>query len=513
MSIVNLLEQGEFFDQDQLRFDDFVTTNTDSLPTPDAQKSMAISYGITAIPLEIRRDDRATHYLELALRTAGSPPPASEGQAQLPVNYMFVVDTSGSMEGTKLESIKSAIGTLVSQMKEDDVVGIVEFNELPRTTLPPTRVGVLDVEYLRLLVSQLTAEGGTDINLGLSYGLIEIGRPEIKNEINQVYLFSDGNPTSGEENWAIIRGNLDKQVRAVTRDDSFMQLGSGIRLSAFGFGADANIRELNALVGLTGGSFSFVTDASDISLHLQEQFVRDRHLAVANVQLQIRIDPEIEIWHLYGHDQITDPVGRAAVIQELKSIQSEAESELDVEPAPNIIAEEEGITIFVPNLATGETYFIVFEIAIPHNQTRSVGDALIQYIDIMNKENVTEGFDLTSGKIPSDTIVEHALGLWSSEVIFYALDDLRQRDLNTASTRIEQHIALLSQPNVGFSSPQLSNDITTLRKFSVLAQNLPNIYRHDESQGQNTRSYFEYFLTGFGQVRNGYNRTSFPSRP
>jgi len=56
---------------------------------------------------------------------------------------------------------------------------------------------------------------------------------------------------------------------------------------------------------------------------LQQDLKRGTHLAAINVQLQIEIDPEIDILHFYGHALITEPAERAAVTGEIISAEEE----------------------------------------------------------------------------------------------------------------------------------------------------------------------------------------------
>ncbi len=203
------------------------------------------------------------------------------------------------------------------------------------------------------MIQNLTASGGTDISLTLSFGINEISRYKTHQTINQIFLFSDGNPTSGEDNWIQIRQNVAEK----TRDN--------IRLSTFAFGADASKVELNRLAGITGGQHTFIREPKEMRISLQRSLDRRSHLAAMNVQMQIEIDPDISILHLYGHDIITDPVSRVAVERDVERTGKEAEKGFGVKPAADIVTQGNGIRIFVPNLAIGETYWVVFELTVP----------------------------------------------------------------------------------------------------------------------------------------------------
>ncbi len=99
VGIKDLIEQGVLIDQTNIRFDDFVAPNSEKIPSPSDGFSIGVSYGITSIPLNQKRDDRATHYLEIALKASDAAPSNQAKNQAPPVNYVFVIDTSGSMDG------------------------------------------------------------------------------------------------------------------------------------------------------------------------------------------------------------------------------------------------------------------------------------------------------------------------------------------------------------------------------------------------------------------------------
>ncbi len=99
VGIKDLIEQGVLFEQRNIRFDDFIALNSEGIPLPKSDNSLAVSYGITPIPRKQKRNQEATHYLEIALKTADTAPAEYQKSESPPVNYIFVIDTSGSMTG------------------------------------------------------------------------------------------------------------------------------------------------------------------------------------------------------------------------------------------------------------------------------------------------------------------------------------------------------------------------------------------------------------------------------
>jgi WD40 repeat protein/Mg-chelatase subunit ChlD len=508
-SLKELIAQGMMIEQDKIRFDDFVALNTEGIPSPKSNNALAVSHGIATIPAHQKRDERkkATHYLEIALKTADIAPVGHIETKAPPVNYIFVVDVSGSMSGEKIDTVKAAIRELFTRLRADDVIGVVAFNHQAKTLLESTPKQNISPSDFGKVINNLNADGFTDINLALSISIDEMRRYRGAQRVNQLFLFSDGNPTSGETDWINIRQNIATKMRQNTATDG------NIRLSTFVFGTDANKVELDRLAGITGGQSTFVIEPKeDVRHSLQQELARRNHLAAINVQMQIEIDSKIDILHFYGHDLITNPATRASIEREADLTGKKVEEDYGVKPQPDLIKEDKGIRVFVPNLAVGETYWVVFELAVPEqHKLLDFGKATVQYFDTFARQNQKPQFDLSpEGQIAPQWVAQHALGLWTSEVASYALYDVEANDLKTAEKRIQNHISVLEtarthltpqMPTATLAPVKLVDDIITLTKFLSLAKNL-----NQGASADNARVYLNYGLSELDSVRNGFVR-------
>jgi WD40 repeat protein/Mg-chelatase subunit ChlD len=521
-SIKELINEGVMIGQKHIRFDDFVALNTEGIPSPKSRQALAVSYGIVPIPAHQKRDKRATHYLEIALKTADVAPIGHPEAKAPPVNYIFVVDVSDSMSGTKIDHVRYSINELFGQLRADDVIGTIVFNHHAKTLLESTPKQNLSDDEFELMIDQLLADGGTDINQALSISIDEMRRYRGAQRVNQLFLFSDGNPTSGETDWIKIRQNIANKLRQNTATDGT------IRLSTFAFGhddannvVDANKVELERLAGLTGGQSILVMNPKEdidiIRRGLQQALARRTHLAAINMQMQIEIDSDIDILHFYGHDLITDKAARAAVEREADLTGKQVEEEYGVKPQPDLIKEDKGIRVFVPNLAVGETYWVVFELAVPEQRKSSAfGKATVQYFDTFARQNQRPQLALSpTGQIGPQFVAQYALGLWTSEEVSYALHDIEVNELATAEKRIKAHISVLEtakshlMPKTFSASSNpvnnlLVDDIITLNKFLTLAKNI-----NQGTSAENIRLYLNHGLRELEGTRNGVRRTRY----
>lgn len=427
------------------------------LPRPQTDGgAFTLSFGLTEIPWEQKRDAAATHYLEVALRTRVDGDPTDQVAATAPsVAYVFVVDTSGSMSGAKLEGAKSAMRSLFTEMHQEDVLGIVDFDDQVSTVLPPTSLAQLQLSDLDAALAKLLPQGGTDLDLGLSTAISEVlSVGGDLGTVSQVVLFSDGNPTDRVVDWMQIRANV---VTAIG--------GAAVRLSTFAFGADANARELDALAGVTGGSYDLVTDPAAVGQTLVSDLARRGRLLATDVRLNLDLRPDVQIRHLFGHDQVGQPISRAAV----------GETAGDTS-APSAGADG-GLWIVVPDAAAGDAYWLVLEIAVPPGTDNlAIGQLRVTYVDTETGDPAEAVQALTTGtsatRLPADLVLQHAMAAWTSEVAYYALDDLREGDMVTASQRVGAHLAALEAGNADRPATWLSIEAGNLAPLGAAADEL-----------------------------------------
>ncbi|MFF9407506.1 VWA domain-containing protein [Streptomyces anandii] len=495
LGVRDLIEQGVIIGQEQIRFDDFVAARTDQVPGPPPGRAIGVSHGLAAAEGDFRADEATTHFLEITLKAGEAHPEDAPGEP-LPVNFVFVVDTSGSMHGEKLDCVKAALQGLYDRLRPADCLGVITFDHHVRTVLAATAKQDLPAERFAQVVGRLRADGGTDINLGVQYGIDEIARNAVGGRtVNCLYLFSDGDPTSGERDWIRIRTNIAAKLRG------------DLTVSCFGFGSDARMPELAALAGLSGGHSTFVTRPEQVGADLLADLGRRDHLAAIDIQLKLDIAPEVEIRHLYGHDLVTDPRARAAVLREAGRAAERARQDYGAEALPDLITEDKGIRIFAPDLAFEETYWIVLELSVPPgHEVPGIGGATVQYVDTLTREPHRHELGLGTGwTLPEETVTVHAVGLWTSEVTFQALDDLYDRDRNTATKRLAHHIQVLRAAHSRLPAKEFRDDQVTLQKLITLTGTLDaRVSFSDMPQAGGAMAPAIMAMSDFGRVRSGF---------
>jgi VWFA-related protein len=103
----------------------------------------------------------------------------------LPLTVTFVLDTSGSVAGGKMQHLASAVDMVLRTLRAQDRVGLVTFSHRVWQRVPLTP----DVDQVRRLLTAADASGGTALNDAVYAGL---ALSESQESRALVLVFSDG---------------------------------------------------------------------------------------------------------------------------------------------------------------------------------------------------------------------------------------------------------------------------------------------------------------------------------
>jgi Ca-activated chloride channel family protein len=184
--------------------------------------------------------------------------PAQKQSASLPappLNLCLVLDRSTSMQGEKMDILKSTAVQLMRNMRPQDVLSIVAFSDRAEVIVPASIN--LDRRKQENNIQMMQASGGTEIYQGLEAGMNEIRRSLDPSRVNHIILLTDGE-TYGDEQACL---ELAEQA-------SLQSVG----ITGMGIGTEWNDIFLDALAGKTGGSSVYISNPRDIERFLVEKF-------------------------------------------------------------------------------------------------------------------------------------------------------------------------------------------------------------------------------------------------
>jgi len=188
-----------------------------------------------------------------------SPPPVAE-EFPIPKDLVFVLDTSGSMSGEKLEEAKAALRFILDNLAPDDRFAIVAFSDYLRAEgdrlIPVTEDAVAGAIAW---VGGLDANGGTNIDDALTAAI-----SLFEDDVRPHYLIflTDGQPTVGITDPASIIADVNG---ANTAD---------ARLFAFGVGYDVNTLLLDRLTVENHGTTVYVTPGENLERALSSFYTK-----------------------------------------------------------------------------------------------------------------------------------------------------------------------------------------------------------------------------------------------
>ena len=152
------------------------------------------------------------------------------------VAAVFVVDVSGSMMGTRIAALRTAMLSAQEFIEdENNAVGVVEFSDTARVRLPVEEFDLNQRGSFAYLANQLEPSGGTALYDGILVGLKMLldDRDENPDTRSILIVLSDGQPTDGKT-----FGDVDGLIE-----------GLGIPIFTVGFEADVEeLRRISSLV-------------------------------------------------------------------------------------------------------------------------------------------------------------------------------------------------------------------------------------------------------------------------
>jgi Ca-activated chloride channel family protein len=197
-------------------------------------------------------------------------PGINADQAAVAKDVIVVLDTSGSMEGEKIEQAKTALTYVLQHLNPEDRFNIVEFSTGVRTyasDLQPATAAPDAVNW----VSRLQATGGTDINRAL-LETMAMAKPE---RPTYVLFLTDGLPTEGETEIPAILNNVKQSAPA------------NVRLFAFGVGDDVDTVLLDSLVQDHHGSSAYVRPGERLDEAVSAFYARVSTPVLTDVNLKV----------------------------------------------------------------------------------------------------------------------------------------------------------------------------------------------------------------------------------
>lgn len=159
----------------------------------------------------------------------------------------LLLDTSGSMDGSRMAALKRTLHLLINALDNEDRLSIIQYESAARPLSTAQRMTPWARAELHTQVDALTADGGTN----LEEGLVILGEVNNTLPVDSVFLLTDGHINAGLTSGAGLHRLL---TAAVT---------SGTPVNTLGYGADHNSRLLRDMALRSCGTYTYA-DADEL---------------------------------------------------------------------------------------------------------------------------------------------------------------------------------------------------------------------------------------------------------
>ncbi|MBA6237578.1 marine proteobacterial sortase target protein [Colwellia sp. MB02u-11] len=197
------------------------------------------------------------------------PPKLDQAQV-IARDIIFIIDTSGSMQGPSIEQAKASLKLAILQLNEKDSFNIIAFDDETQLLFPFTTMATeKNITTAQQFISELTADGGTEMYRPLSNALImKKSAMQSAKAIRQIVFMTDG---------------------AVANEFELMQLLSNaqgnFRLYTVGIGGAPNGYFMKKAAQFGRGSYVFIQNNKEIEVKMSAFMKKISRPAITNIEL------------------------------------------------------------------------------------------------------------------------------------------------------------------------------------------------------------------------------------
>ena len=267
---------------EQVRVEEMVNYFPYANPVPEAGQAFRTTVSVMPTPW-----NEGTRLVTIGLQGA-----LPETDSRPPLNLVFLIDTSGSMEDpNKLGLLKQSLALMLPELRPEDEISIVTYAGSAGQVLPPTKAADRDT-ILRAL-DNLTAGGSTAGAEGLELAYQVAKGMQGDGEVSRILLATDGDFNVGVSD----PEGLEAYVAKKREQD-------GVYLSVLGFGrGNLDDATMQALAQNGNGQAAYIDTLSEARKVLVDQLTGALFAIAEDVKVQVEWNPaQVAEYRLIGYE-------------------------------------------------------------------------------------------------------------------------------------------------------------------------------------------------------------------
>ncbi|SPF33570.1 conserved hypothetical protein [Syntrophobacter sp. SbD1] len=190
---------------------------------------------------------------------------------------IFIGDSSGSMDGDRLQQMKHAIRVGIDCLDEECLFSVINFAGSARTIVPATKATSAAKSAAHDAVQKLRADGGTKMSNALIAALKEAEKADAS--IVLVYFVTDGeNDVNDSKSLEIALSSAEGKLQA----------------NCWGVGTDWDPRDLRKIAGRLLGTADAVPDSEKLKEKFREALAQGMAKGIGGVKLRLWMPKTVE---------------------------------------------------------------------------------------------------------------------------------------------------------------------------------------------------------------------------
>jgi len=215
------------------------------------------------------KEEGDNYYMLLA-----SPPYTSKKEKLLNKNIIFVLDSSGSMNGGKIIQAKDAARFIINHLDKNDKFSIIDFDDSVEVfSSELVSANSQNISKALQFVEEIEDSGGTNINGAL---LQALKLTQAGDRPNYILFLTDGLPTVG-----IIR--TPDILQNINQGNEFNS-----RIFVFGVGNDVNTELLDRISSDNRGTSIYVSERDDLEVAISNYYEKISSPLLSDLKIMLR---------------------------------------------------------------------------------------------------------------------------------------------------------------------------------------------------------------------------------